>query len=134
MGIEGLRARQRLSVIRSAADQIIYDHCEKSEMKIENQQRIRDAYPDLFDASISRLHDGWTDIIMAFIRDFHDLGEGMMSPGEVRFERESTGIKAFVWPNPEMQWTATKTHAVVDMQRQLHFSSQSTCEWCGAPA
>lgn len=133
MSIEGIRERQRLSVLRAAADQIIYDHCEQP-MQIENQKRISDAYPDLFDASVARLHDGWTEIIMAFFRDFHGLGDGTMSPGEIRFEREVTGIKAFCWPNPQMQWPEGKAQALLEMQHKLHLSSQSTCEWCGKPA
>ncbi|WP_312356741.1 hypothetical protein [Agrobacterium sp.] len=132
MSIEGIRERQRLSVIRAAADQIIYDHCEQP-MKIDNQKLIRDAYPDLFDSSVSRLHDGWTDIITTFLAGFHELGEGEMSPGEVRFEREVTGITAFCWPNPEMEWTSEKTQALIQMQHRLHLASQRTCEWCGMP-
>ncbi|KQY20057.1 hypothetical protein [Rhizobium sp. Root482] len=103
-------------------------------MKTENQKLIRDAYPDLCDASIGQMPDGWTEIIITFITGFHDLGEDMMSPGEVRFERTNSGLKAFILVNPEMQLSPEKAQAAIGLQRHLHFSSRQTCEWCGKPA
>ena len=131
MPSDDLRARQRLSVIRSTASQIAYDQSERTPMKIENQQRIRDAYPDLFDSSVEQMPDGWASIITTFLAEYFDLGEGKMSAGEVRFERTNSGLKAFILVNPEMQLSPEKAQAAIGLQRNLHLSSRVTCEWCG---
>lgn len=134
MTIEGIRERQRLSVMRKAADQIAYDHHEKTIMKIETQKVVLNAHPALYDSSVGHMPDGWASIISTFFANFYDLGEDMMVPGQVRFEREASGLKAFVWTNPEMQWPEKKAKALVEMQSALLLASQRTCEWCGQPA
>lgn len=101
-------------------------------MKQEKIDRVRAAAPDLFHSSIASLPDGWTDIMTTFLQDVSDLGEGMLTPAEVRFERSTSGVKAFICPNPDMQWTEAKALQLIDAQRRLTISSQHTCEDCGA--
>ncbi|KPF42999.1 hypothetical protein [Rhizobium sp. AAP43] len=101
-------------------------------MKQEKIDRVRAAAPDLFHSSIASLPDGWTDIMTTFLQDVSDLGEGMLTPAEVRFERSASGVKAFICPNPDMQWTEAKALQLINAQRQLTISSQHTCEDCGA--
>jgi len=101
-------------------------------MKPEKIDRIRAAAPDLFHSSVGSLPDGWTDIVMTFFQEVSDLDEGMVTPAEVRFERSNAGLKAFVWPNSEMQWTDGDAVQVINAQRRLKISSQHTCEDCGA--
>ena len=100
-------------------------------MKQENIDRIRAAAFDLFHPSVVSLPDGWTGIVAAFMQEVADLGEGMTT-ADVRFERSTRGIKAFIWPNPDMQWTEGKAHQLIEAQRRLTISSQHTCEDCGA--
>ncbi|MBY3594260.1 hypothetical protein HJA87_31150 [Rhizobium bangladeshense] len=131
MGIEDLRARQRQTIMRSQLRQLGLDYLRSIEMKPENIERIRAAHPEHFHPSVGDVPDGWTDVLMSFLVEFRDLGEGMMSPGDVRFERTNSGLKAYVWPNSEMQWSPEKAQAVVGLQRHLYMSSRDLCEWCG---
>lgn len=101
-------------------------------MKPENNERIRAIAPDLFHSSVAHIPNGWTDIVAAFSQEVHDLGEGMMSPGDVRFEWGNAALKAYIWPNTDMQWTDEKAIQLIDAQRRLYISSQHTCEDCGA--
>lgn len=101
-------------------------------MKPENIERIRAIAPDLFHSSVAHIPNGWTDVVAAFAQAVHDLGEGMMSPGDVRFEWGNAALKAYVWPNTDMQWTNEKAVQLIDAQRRLYVASQHTCEDCGA--
>lgn len=132
MSIEDLRARQRQSIIRSGQRMICLNYLRDTEMKPENVERIRAAHTELFHPSVGDVPDGWTHILMTFMGEFRDLGEGMMSSGEIRFERTNSGLKAYVWPNSEMQWS-DKAQAIVELQRKLYVSSHAACEWCGKP-
>ncbi|MCZ8158292.1 MAG: hypothetical protein O9256_00105 [Rhizobiaceae bacterium] len=101
-------------------------------MKQGNIDRVRALAPDLFNSSVGSLPDGWTDIVAAFVQEVSDIGEGMMSPAEVRFERTIAGLKAYIWPNADMQWTDGKGVQLIEAQRRLYILSQHKCEDCGA--
>ncbi|KAB1086188.1 hypothetical protein F4V91_06910 [Neorhizobium galegae] len=131
MGIEDLRARQRQSIMQSQQRQLGFEYAQEIDMKSKNVESIRAAHPELFHPSVGDVSDGWTNLVDSFLAEFNDLGEGMVSPGEVRFERTNSGLKAFAWANPEMHWSPEKARTVVELQRHLNMSSRETCEWCG---
>jgi len=131
MPIEDLRARQRQAIIRSEERKLGLQYLRETEMKSENIERIRAAHPEHFHSSIADVPDGWTEAVKVFLEEFEALGEGMMSPGSVRFERTNSGLKAHVWANPEMQWTPEKCWELLKWQRVLFKSGRDACEWCG---
>jgi hypothetical protein len=130
MSIDDLRARQHQSIMRSEQSKLFAAMAEKAEMKPKNVERIRTAHPEHFHPSVASVPDGWTEFVLVFLNEFESLGEGMMSPGDIRFERTNSGLKAHVWANPEMQWTPKKSWELLKWQRVLYKSSRDACEWC----
>lgn len=131
MPINDLRALQRQSIMRAQQRRLGLDYLRDTEMNPENFERIRAAHPEHFHLSVGDVPDGWTELVKVFLEEFESLGESMMSPGDVRFERTNSGLKAHVWANPEMRWTPEKAQAVVGLQRHMYTSSRETCERCG---
>lgn len=132
MHSQGLIAAQRKAKQAASEINLRVEMEMTGTMKQGNIERIRAAAPDLFHSSVGSLPDGWTDIVMTFFREVSDLGEGMITPAEVRFERSNAGLKAFISPNSEMHWTDGDAVQVINAQRRLKISSQHTCEDCGA--
>lgn len=132
MHSRGLIEAQRKAKLAASVINLKVEMEVEGTMKQENIDRIRAAAFDLFHPSVVSLPDGWTGIMTTFLQEVSDLGEGIMTPGEVRFERSNAGLKTFVWPNRDMQWTEAKALQLIDAQRRLHVSSQHTCEDCGA--
>lgn len=131
MPIDDLRARQRQAIIRSEERKLGLQYLRETEMEPENIERIRAAHPEHFHPSIADVPDGWAEAVKVFLEEFEALGEGMMSPGSVRFERTNAGLKAHVWANPEMQWTSKKCWELMKWQRVLYKSVRDVCECCG---
>jgi len=131
MAIEDIRVYQRKAIIRAEQRQLAIDYLREFEMKKGNFERIRAAHHDLFHSSITSVPDGWTEAVKVFLEEFESLGEGMMSPGSVHFERTNSGLKAHVWANPELKWTPKMCWELLKWQRVLYKSVRDVCEWCG---
>lgn len=130
MRSEGLIEAQRKAMQAASQLNLKVEMEVNAAMKPENVERIRAAHPDLYDPSIASLPDGWTEAVKVFLEEFEALGEGMMSPGDVSFERTNSGLKAHIFANPEMKWTPRKSWELLKWQRVLYKSVRDACEWC----
>ncbi|MBA9034317.1 hypothetical protein [Rhizobium leguminosarum] len=100
-------------------------------MTPENIDRIRVMYRDYYHQSVDSLPDGWFQIVRDFLYEMDGLGD-LTDSVSIRFERTSSGAKAFCFP--EMgRWTNAQMTTLGSAQTQLYLMSQQTCEVCGNP-
>lgn len=125
MTIEGIRERQRLSVMRKSAEQI----GEKTEMKPENVQKLQALHGKYWHQSAAGLPDGWAKIVGEFLSSVDDLGD-LNDAVSLRFERCPDGLRAFAFPEMS-RWHPEQINSLRIAQRNLLHASKETCEWCG---
>lgn len=129
MSIDGLRARQRLSVIRSTASQIAYGQFEETDMEPENVKKLQSLHGKYWHQSAATLPDGWTNILAEFLGLMDDLGD-LADAVSLRFERCPDGLRAFAFPEMSY-WHPQQMNSLRIAQRNLLHGSRETCEWCG---
>lgn len=129
MTIEGLRARQRQSVIRSKAGLLGLEIFRATEMKPESINKLQSLHGKYWHSSAATLPDGWTEIVGHFFSDLDDIGD-LADAVSVRFERCPDGVRAFAFPEMP-RWHPQQMNTLRIAQRVLLLKSRETCEWCG---
>jgi len=125
MTIEGIRERQRLSVLRKTADKLAVE----IRMKPENIKKLQSTHGKYWHQSAAGLPDGWAKIVAEFLGSMADLGD-LNDAVSLRFERCTDGLRAFAFPEMS-RWHPQQMNSLRIAQSDLLHASREICEWCG---
>lgn len=91
---------------------------------------LRKLYRDYYHQSLDDLPDTWFGNVMDFLAEMDGIGD-LTQSGEIRFEADVDGLRAFVFPEMP-RWSDAHLRTLVDAQRRLYTQSQLLAGMCDA--